>query len=780
MKPAIFLSYGHDINYIFAEELANRLTRDGYDVFFDMKKLKDGHPWSEYIESGIEKLIRNGKNSRFILIMTNYSIRHPNGFCLNELSRAVDCHIPIIPIMLEPVVQPIVIYRLQYIDMTLSNNKTQITESFEPEYSRICRAINDISMLEENGNYLKLEKELSPVEFGEDIKFHQPHFTGREYYISAASNWLLREPDNKILCILGNAGVGKTALAINLYNKLNGVVAFYRFKRNYSSQCKIKRAITTIAYQLSTQIPAYRDLILKMNIPNMLSEYGNIELFDVLICNPLNKLTPFDDYKLIIIDGLDEAEWENNINMAVYTLNRILPIVPSWLKIIVTSRPENNIIPYFKTTITILQHNDETTNDVSEYINIRLNKFTNRKEYTHIKDSIIKNADGIFLYVTKICDEIVSGEREITDIVKYPRGLSFYYEDYFNSRCQDEEFYSTYVYPILALLIASDEPLSETTIKSAITIDSRSLNKTLNLISGVIIRTPNKCILSCHISFIEWLEDQESNFTFYVDRRDGLKMLQDLSKQNLDNCKTISLNSISNLTKISQFLNAECANCFQNFITEQIRIKFELRDREALYEIKNWFSSVDAIFRAEYIRAMEDRCFIFYELEILTEVYIYLVTCITKLEIHNSNTIDNSDILLEKSLLDMASKGFTSIIEQASRGFFSGKAFDGCMIPYAFKILLNVNLPSPALERNLRLIIKNIGSTIQFFRSGASREDGYCDIIADEVLESFIRLKRSNKIISEDCTTYIDQLLIGNKFVKEVESMMDKNRSSLK
>lgn len=79
----VFVSYGHDKYLPFAQKVAQELEIRGHEVWFDEKQLKPGRIWESYIEQGLNWVSESKLNGRIILIMTPYSVRRPDGYCLN-------------------------------------------------------------------------------------------------------------------------------------------------------------------------------------------------------------------------------------------------------------------------------------------------------------------------------------------------------------------------------------------------------------------------------------------------------------------------------------------------------------------------------------------------------------------------------------------------------------------------------------------------------------------------------------------------------------------------
>lgn len=100
----IFLSYGHDIYASLASRIKHDLEVQRHEVWFDVERLKPGGDWEQYIEDGLDFASAVPGSGRFLLLLTPHSVRRPDGYCLNELARAFDRNLPIIPVMVSTVV----------------------------------------------------------------------------------------------------------------------------------------------------------------------------------------------------------------------------------------------------------------------------------------------------------------------------------------------------------------------------------------------------------------------------------------------------------------------------------------------------------------------------------------------------------------------------------------------------------------------------------------------------------------------------------------------------
>ena len=117
MARRIFLSYGHDEHVTVAQRLKQDLEARGHEVWFDADRLIPGADWERYIEEGLEWAAAVPREGRVVLIMTPYSVRRPDGYCLNEIARALSRRLIVVPVMVVWCEPPLSICRVQWLDM---------------------------------------------------------------------------------------------------------------------------------------------------------------------------------------------------------------------------------------------------------------------------------------------------------------------------------------------------------------------------------------------------------------------------------------------------------------------------------------------------------------------------------------------------------------------------------------------------------------------------------------------------------------------------------------
>jgi hypothetical protein len=139
----IFISYGHDEQAAFAVRLKKDLMAQGYDAWFDLDRIKGGGDWERYIEEGLEWVSAGQGDGRFILLMTPHSVRKPDGYCLNELARALQRRLQIIPVMVLDSDIPAPIQHLRWIDMRDCIPASEKEENYREKFQLLVDAIEN-------------------------------------------------------------------------------------------------------------------------------------------------------------------------------------------------------------------------------------------------------------------------------------------------------------------------------------------------------------------------------------------------------------------------------------------------------------------------------------------------------------------------------------------------------------------------------------------------------------------------------------------------------------
>ncbi|KAF5347629.1 hypothetical protein D9756_010655 [Leucocoprinus leucothites] len=178
------------------------------------------------------------------------------------------------------------------------------------------------------------------------------HLGTRNDYIDLITKWALGESDRKepILWMRGPFGIGKSAIAqscAEVLAPINKLAATLFFSRSSVDRDDPQRVFTSIAYQVATKCPPFREIVDKLIVEDpALATTSLPAQFENLLVHPLREVGTVGSSlhgHVVIIDGLDEChgtagQCEIIRIIAASAHNRTTPF--RWF---ITSRPEDPI-----------------------------------------------------------------------------------------------------------------------------------------------------------------------------------------------------------------------------------------------------------------------------------------------------------------------------------------------------------------------------------------------------------------------------------------------------
>ena len=511
----IFISYGHDDHEKLIKKFATDLKKEGFEVWVDFDALFGSSLWEEQIEKGITQ------SSTVVVFMTAHSMRRPDGYCLDEISYARMLNKTIMPIKVQDVAPPISIARIQWIDM--SNYMTadgQINEEYYQKQKEniisILRGEAQLS-LESDAQYL-LSQKLNPLD-NESYILSIKRFFGRKWLFESFEKWLNTESDSRVFCIIGQAGSGKTAFVSKLCETHKAVAAIHFCRYNNDERANPKRALTSLAYHLSTQLPDYREQLLLLNDLDNLYEKNVHRLFEYLFVEPLQKIVPRAEKVVLIIDALDEAT-KNMRNELIDLIVSDFQKLPSWLNFVVTTRPEMDIERKLKHLKPLIIDNSSSSNldDIRGFLTVNLQPYLQGVANPEsLIETIVNKSQGVFLYANEILKSVESGALRIEDAVNFPEGLSNIYLNYFDRMfvMNTQYDYKTDIRPLMEVIAVSCEPLHEDIIKNILQIDDYDFDDVKEYIH-VLFPSERGYIEPLHKSLNDWITDRSLSGQYSV------------------------------------------------------------------------------------------------------------------------------------------------------------------------------------------------------------------------------------------------------------------------
>jgi len=270
----------------------------------------------------------------------------------------------------------------------------------------------------------------------------------RKSCMAGTRTTILQEIENEIknvngpnvIWIRGSPGVGKSALAASIANRLvdqKRHVITFRFDRTQST-VTTNALWRTVACDLARLFPSLRQHIAQGNQAHSSSDIDR--LFKLLIEVPLSALDdaiPREELPVIVIDALDECGGLRHDAPGKEDFWSLLHTFKHWtqvdhlkrFKLVVTSRPDDRIT--FPDSISIhdipsghgVKPGDGASNDIRTFLQSRLDDM--KAEPTWIAkalDYLVPGAAGIFIWATTVANFLEDDPEVRFHILKSRKG----------------------------------------------------------------------------------------------------------------------------------------------------------------------------------------------------------------------------------------------------------------------------------------------------------------------------------------------------------------------
>ena len=320
--------------------------------------------------------------------------------------------------------------------------------------------------------------------------------------------------------------------------------------------------IQSLACHLSHALPEYKQALveqLSRNLGTDLNNMGVEELFALLFKEPLSAVGDPGRNMLMVIDGLDESEYQGRNELLDVIANQFCKL-PIWIRFLVTTRPALNITDKLKHLKPLeLEYNDgKNVEDVRMYFHKRLEhvvKIGNLGEYVK---KLVLRSEGLMLYAHFLVLLITENpsifqEGDLDDSL--PLGISSFYHSYFKrlecELCEDLHVKEKHFLNLLSAVAASREPLPVGFVSKVLVPDTdpplarRKVMRSLSSVSALLpIR--DDCLHVINKSVKDWLTDVScyGEHEFIVDENEGHCVLEALCTDELGNLK---LKGVDNL-----------------------------------------------------------------------------------------------------------------------------------------------------------------------------------------------------------------------------------------
>lgn len=481
-KLKLFLSYGRDTFVDEVRALKLALEARGHQIWFDEEQLGIGLDWEDRIERGLDWC------DRVVLTMTPHSVRRPDGYCLNELAKAMERQKTIIPVLLTDVPggAPTSICRIQYLDWRDAVPAAQKPDRFRVRMVRLCEAIEQ-DKLDFEGGQQRLLRILQPLNYLGDIERHVARFHGRKALFERLRLWIDDPRAHQVVWLCGGPGLGKSAVAAMLAHHWGETGAVHFCVAGHVDKGDPRRAILSVAYQLSTYLDTYRARLMALDLEREIEKDARA-LFDALLVGPLAGDFPEPEKPwLVVIDALDEATQPDGSNDLAELVGQEWRKLPTWLRLAVTSQPDVEVQTWMSDVQVILMAGDDAEQraDVRAYLERELAD-QDRSTTALVLDQMVERSEGAFQYMVLLLEEIRQGRCNPEDVIELPRGMQAAYLQTFKRRFVQAGVFEGQIQPMLALMLASPDRTPLAILAGALSVSVTETRRRLGQLGSMV------------------------------------------------------------------------------------------------------------------------------------------------------------------------------------------------------------------------------------------------------------------------------------------------------
>ena len=241
------------------------------------------------------------------------------------------------------------ISQLEGISQTQTKTQ-QAVEDFQAGLQEVKQKVENLNKKREMDRAVELLRNLAKSEFIGDIEYHAQRFQEgtREWIFKRVEDWLDdRTSLNRVMVISGNAGIGKSVISAVMCKRMQqaGRLSGSHFcQHNNVLYRKPQLMLQSLASQLSDTLPEYNKSLVEQLSRNLgpveLNSMGVEELFALLFKEPLNRVRDPGRNVLMVIDGLDESEYQGRNELLDVIANQFFRL-PQWIRFFVDNPIRN-------------------------------------------------------------------------------------------------------------------------------------------------------------------------------------------------------------------------------------------------------------------------------------------------------------------------------------------------------------------------------------------------------------------------------------------------------
>ncbi|KIM20000.1 hypothetical protein M408DRAFT_40904, partial [Serendipita vermifera MAFF 305830] len=371
----------------------------------------------------------------------------------------------------------------------------------------------------------------------------------REDLLEKVLNWVADIAAPNIFWLTGHPGVGKSAIAASLVEKLRAsehLGSGFFFQREKANSMTPNALWRSIAYDLARRNPTMKKYLMAvLEADETLPTTPSVEiLFRELIQNPIaaSEETDGENGIVVVIDALDECGGlDGQYSSHRVNLMRTLKnwsTLPNKFKLVVTSRAEPDIVDLFSN----IQHGSfeilsgdsvspRSSEDIERFLEYHLDQIVARSHgalaldwpgHQNIK-LLARIAAGLFVWVETAIRFLKRGEPQeqlnrILDGAKMGGLFTLYSSILGASFVEPSEKVLEGFRRIVGAIILAKDPLTASSLAHLCSVDHSTMTYIRSGLQSVI--DPGDLLRFNHQSFVDFLiNSRQSQSAFYIDLR---------------------------------------------------------------------------------------------------------------------------------------------------------------------------------------------------------------------------------------------------------------------
>ena len=371
--------------------------------------------------------------------------------------------------------------------------------------------------------------------------------------------------------------------------------AAYFCRHNDGTRNDPRYLLGTVARQLCDCNIQYKAIVggedgIKMLLAN--SKFGVRELFTKLLHEPLSKCLPCQQRLLVIIDALDETEYESRDDFLDLIMHRF-PLLPEWLVFFITSRPEDSVqfrLKKYNPCVKICAGNRDQKNVYQEHeqdIQTFLKKRIDFSGLPYSVDDVSKTCNGLFLYAHYIVEELRVLEKSGKNLSQLTGLFPGDIDDFFLQNFQrvydlvGQNFFKK----LFGCAIVAPSPLPVSIISYIIKKENSNHDEqqVIDAVSQfLVLRTSDQTLTFVHNLVPAWLTDKtKAPRKLFIDKKMAREYLRDVFVEILS---SVAHEPSSACTSI-------CVNLEDYVVRIAVRFLCQFRGKESLKRIFNCLTS---------------------------------------------------------------------------------------------------------------------------------------------------------------------------------------------